>query len=419
MRNGLTAAGSFLAALTLAAPVLATPAGAAQAVAAQTGAAQTGAAQEAVAARCKPSVQVLGKLPRADDPHPSPWVRRTEVTAIAPGSSRLAVGRSGAAPAYWVGTEVFAVPLPPGSNGAGRVLGVNRHGLMVGEVVFTDAGARAFSYQAGAAAVTLLPGGDSAVGVNNRGVIVGRFRDEARGQTVGVRWSAGGRVRRELPAPAGSTVTLMSAVNNAGQITGNAYVPSGPFNYGRGAHWPADPAAAPSLLATGGVPTDGYTALAMDESGRTVGRHRPDGGGQEHGVVWSTPGGAPVDAPPASGSVGSSFEDISPAGGVTVGVADFSYPYPGYPDLPASMAEYWTGSGPMRVLPGIGGVQNYSTAYAASDDDRVGGAAQDAGGVVHPVIWTCASRQAYALPGAPGPRPQPVSTAGREGAAGR
>ncbi|WP_327306615.1 hypothetical protein OG730_26715 [Streptomyces sp. NBC_01298] len=398
-RGGLKAAGTLLAALALTAPP-------------QTAAAAARAAPapvpEGAGARCTPSVQVLEKLPGAEDPHPSPWVRRTEVTAIAPGPARLAVGMSGYAPAYWVGTKVFAVPLPAGSNGAGRVLGVNRHGLMAGELIITGEGSRAFSYRVGAAAVTLLPGGDSAVGVNDRGVIVGRFRDETRLRTVAVRWSGDGRVRRELPAPAGSTFSLMAGVNNAGQVAGNAYVPHEGFNYGRGVLWPADPAAAPALLATGGVPTDRYTVLALDESGRAVGRHRPGGDGREHGVVWRTPDGPPADAPLASGSVGSSFEDVSPATGVTVGVADFSYPYPGHPDLPGAMAEYWTGSGPMRVLPGIGGVGNYSTAYAVSDDDRVGGAAQDALGAVHPVIWTCAARQAHVLPGDPGPRPDPL-----------
>ncbi|MFD3806740.1 hypothetical protein ACFWSF_37110 [Streptomyces sp. NPDC058611] len=53
----------------------------------------------------------------------------------------------------------------------------------------------------------------------------------------------------------------------------------------------------------------------------------------------------------------------------------------------------------MRVLPGLA-PSRYTVAFAVTDDDRVGGAVQDAQGRVQPVIWTCAAKQAFVLPGA-------------------
>lgn len=55
------------------------------------------------------------------------------------------------------------------------------------------------------------------------------------------------------------------------------------------------------------------------------------------------------------------------------------------------------GHGPMRVLPGLAPAR-FTAAFAVTDDDRVGGAAQDARGQVRPVVWTCAAKQAFVLP---------------------
>ncbi|MCY0922446.1 hypothetical protein OS965_30525 [Streptomyces sp. H27-G5] len=58
-------------------------------------------------------------------------------------------------------------------------------------------------------------------------------------------------------------------------------------------------------------------------------------------------------------------------------------------------AQWWPGSGPVLALPRLA-KDAPSTADAVTDDDRLGGAAVNAKGKLKPVIWTCASKQAYA-----------------------
>ncbi|MBT2450192.1 hypothetical protein J7F03_24570 [Streptomyces sp. ISL-43] len=398
--TGLALAGGLLATSVAAAPAQADPGGSA-------------------ARGCKPSIQVLETLPATDDPHPSPWVRRTQVSAIAPGpSSRLAVGMSSMVPVYWIGTRVFAVPVPAGS-GSGRVADVNRSGLMVGQVSTPD-GSRAFSYRHGDRAVTLLPGGDSATGINDRGVIVGQVWDPVRNRTIGLEWS-GDRIRRELPPPAGYRLSFLSGVNNRGQVAGNGdaqeRLPGAEFRVTPGLYWPADPAVAPSVLRPVDDTGDTYVTRGIADSGRIVGYQRRQAeGGSEVAVVWKKPDGPPVYAPWAPGAMGGTFEAISPNTDVSVGLAEFRYTAPPPEDSPEARAQYWTGSGPMRVLPGLA-PSRYTAAFAVTDDDRVGGAALDAEGRVRPVIWTCAAEQAFVLPAVQPPQRRPASAATSEEAA--
>lgn len=77
-----------------------------------------------------------------------------------------------------------------------------------------------------------------------------------------------------------------------------------------------------------------------------------------------------------------------------VGVAEYRDPVPPPEPDPGIRAQYWTGRGPMRVLPGLDPA-GYTAAFAVTDDDRVGGTALDAQHRSQPVIWTCASGQAY------------------------
>lgn len=84
------------------------------------------------------------------------------------------------------------------------------------------------------------------------------------------------------------------------------------------------------------------------------------------------------------------FEAISPTTNLTVGTAKF---HPDEMTLP-DQALLRSGSGPVKALPRLaaGGA---SMADAVSDADRVGGAAVNAKGKLKPVIWTCATKQAY------------------------
>ncbi|MFD9084927.1 hypothetical protein [Streptomyces erythrochromogenes] len=372
----LATVGSLLAALVAAVPAQAAPAGA--------------------AAACKPSIQVLETLPHTDDPHPSPWVRRTQVNAIAPGPARLAVGMSGLRAVYWIGTRLYQVPVPEGS-GTGVLSDVNRSGLMVGSVSTPD-GNKAFSYRHGEPAVTVLPGGSAATGVNDRGVIVGSIWDRVQNRTIGLEW-AGQRLRRELPPPAGYRLHGLSGINNAGQVSGSGGAleprPGTSAWVTPGLYWPAHPRVAPTVLAPVDDTGDRYATHGIDDSGRMAGYQWPlSSDRREVPVLWNRPDGPPVYAPLANGSVGGTFEAISPNTNVSVGLAEFSYASPKPEDSPAARAEYWTGSGPMRVLPGLA-PSRFTAAFAVTDDDRVGGAAQDAQGLVRPVIWTCAAQQAF------------------------
>lgn len=84
------------------------------------------------------------------------------------------------------------------------------------------------------------------------------------------------------------------------------------------------------------------------------------------------------------------FEAISPTTKVTVGTAKF---HPEEQTLP-DQAQLWPGTGPVLALPRLAANQA-SAAESVSDDGRVGGAAVNAKGKLKPVIWTCATRQAY------------------------
>ncbi|MFD9357251.1 hypothetical protein [Streptomyces sp. NPDC060031] len=134
---------------------------------------------------------------------------------------------------------------------------VNRFGLIVGTLRAEDEGvpAQAFSYRPGARRVTLLPGGQTATGVNDAGHIVGYRHDEEPYRTLGFEW-VGATVRRELPVPAGYRIEEVTGINGAGQIIGSAYGvfaepddPDRDYSLSPGLLWPAGTAAAlPTVL---------------------------------------------------------------------------------------------------------------------------------------------------------------------------
>lgn len=382
-RAGAVAAGTVLASLALALPAVAAPAEAA-------------GPQAAGSARCRPAIRVLHALPGAEPAEPSPWIEDTQVNGIGPVG--LAVGVSHGRPAYWLGTGVHAVPLPAGFT-SGRVAAVNRFGLMVG-TLFSPAGPRAFSYRPWARAVTLLPGGQYATAVNDRGRIVG-YRFEGA-DTVGVEWS-GAAVRRELAEPAGFDLRDVTGINNAGQIVGYGWGtsadPDDTWGTAPGVVWSADPAAPPVLTEPAGNAYEISQPQAIDESGRLVGVITGSRDLRDTLATWDAPYDTWSGPAPLAGRTSGSFEDISPTGNVTVGTA-FDSPYDWPPDpMPPVQAQYWPGSGPVLALPRLapGG---FSAAFTVTARDQVGGVALDASGIERPVIWTCASRQAY-LPDVP------------------
>ncbi|WP_329192491.1 MULTISPECIES: hypothetical protein [unclassified Streptomyces] len=339
-------------------------------------------------ARCTPGITVLRALPGRDGAQ----THSTQVNGI--GTRGLTVGVSHDKPAYWLGTAVHAVPLPAGATG-GSVEAVNRSGLMVGTLT-TASGAKAFSYRPGAGSVTLLPGGESATAVNDAGHIVGGRRDRASGAIVGLEWS-GRLLRRELAVPAGYSIEAVTGIDSTGRVIGYGAGPSGEPSYDihPALVWSANPAAAPTTLQPVGDDYAYYRAQAIDESGRIAGSYWHTRSLETTALVWSVPYGDPAYVPSVPGTSNDSFEGISPTSGVLVGTASAWDPT----REAAVQALYWPGSGPAKTLPGLA-PNGFTAAYAVADDDRVAGAAVDRAGVVRPVVWTCAGKQAY-VPNAP------------------
>ncbi|MGW6982705.1 hypothetical protein ACWGE1_25250 [Streptomyces sp. NPDC054932] len=339
-------------------------------------------------AKCAPKIQVLGSI--GDESYVRDIPPSQGVFGL--GAGDLAVGVSGRKPVYWTGTTVHRVPLSDPEQ-TGQVIAVNAHGLMVGVVHGVDLHSL-FTYRVGDAAITLLPdsyGHDIEADVNDAGYVVSR--SDGGVATV---WKDGLKVR-ELPLPAeagpGSRIEMVTGINNRGDIIGMAaqdYEVPETGQHLEGTHpvlWPGDGSAARLLAPTA---NDSYVQ-DIDESGRVVG-YDWSGPWYEYAPrVWEPPlTGNPVSPTVLSTHPYATFEAISATTNLTVGTAKF---HPDMLTLP-DQALLRSGSGPVKALPRLaaGGA---SMAEAVSDTDRVGGSAVNAKGKLKPVIWTCATKQAY------------------------
>ncbi|WP_411103224.1 hypothetical protein [Streptomyces sp. cmx-4-9] len=339
------------------------------------------------ATACTPQIQVLGSLGTSGY---NPGNPQTE-GVLALGAGRLSVGVSGALPVYWTGTVLHRVPLPAAGL-RGELVAVNKDGLMVGRILGPDG--YVFTYRAGAPAISPLPGSDYAYGeadVNDAGYVVSRNR-----AGTGLVWKDGVTVR-ELPLPAdagpGTSLDLVTAVNNKGDVLGMARqdheVPE------TGAHleatypvvWPGDGGPARSLAPS----TQESHVQDLDEGGRVVGYDWYGPGYAFTPWTWTLPYTGPGTSPGVlTTHPYGTFEAVSPTTEVAVGTAKF------HPDEQAvqDQAQLWPGSGPVLALPRLA-AGRAGTAASVSDDGRVGGAAVNAAGRLKPVVWTCATRQAY------------------------
>lgn len=347
----------------------------------------------AAEAKCTPKIQVLGHL--APDTYAPDAAPTQGVLGL--GKGNLSVGFSGSKPVYWTGTKLHQVPLPVADAArAGEVIAANKSGLMLGRV--TGESGYLFTYRAGAAAVTPLPGSgwpDIEADVNDAGYVVSRTR-----QGVGTVWKDGQKVR-ELPLPAdsgpGTSIKTVTAINSRGDVLGLAEqdyeVPE------TGEHkwwnypliWPADGSPAQALVPSGGGGFNDNYVQDMDESGRVVGYDWLGPWHEYKPLVWTPPHTGPASSPGVLNTHPyGTFEAISPTTGVSVGTAKF---HPESQTLP-DQAQYWAGSGPVLALPRLA-PNGAAMADAVSDNGRVGGAAVNANGKLRPVIWTCAGQQAY------------------------
>ncbi|RST07704.1 hypothetical protein EF910_04405 [Streptomyces sp. WAC07149] len=347
----------------------------------------TAAGPAAAAPSCTPRIQVLASLGTGGY---SVGNEQTE-GVLGLGTGTLSVGVSGGRPVYWTGTRLHKVPLP-GADPSGAVLAVNKSGLMVGAAHGADG--YLFTYRAGDAAVTRLPGSDwlsDDADVNDAGYVVSRTRPG-----TGTVWKDGRKVR-DLAVPAdaapGTRIELVSGINNKGDVIGMAREDYEVPETGQrleGSYpvlWPADGGPAKALSRT----SNDSWVQDIDESGRVVGYDWYGMGYQFRPVAWTPPYAGPVDAPGALKTHPyGTFEAVSPTTGVSVGTAKF---HPDIQTLP-DQAQLWTGTGPVLALPRLAANQA-ATAQSAADDGRVGGAAVNTGGTLKPVIWTCATKQAY------------------------
>ncbi|MGW7454742.1 hypothetical protein [Streptomyces sp. NPDC054787] len=348
---------------------------------------------------CAPSVDLLPALPGTSGGSVAGF-----------GAGGLAVGASGSLPAYWTGPEhtVHAVPLPAGFD-EGSVKAVSANGLMVGSATRTaDRAAVAFTHQMGSAtseALTAPAAGhhEVDVDVNASGRVV------AVDGGVAKEWVNGEAVR-ELPVPAdaipGTRIISLTGVNKRGDIVGTA---TGSYFDAENdievtktfpVVWPAGGGYPPYSLQVWNGYHSSFSTVGrdIDDRGRVVGlehyHYRNDP--TRTPAVWQKP----YDALPTDPGRLGAHRDLELSGSsattnVAVGTATtFEESWPSY-----FQAVYWPGKGAPLALPHPAGstADTLSRAFAATDDDRVGGALVDRNTQAStPVIWNCASKQAYA-----------------------
>ncbi|MEV4947791.1 hypothetical protein [Streptomyces sp. NPDC053755] len=316
------------------------------------------------------------------------------------GPRRLAVGASGGLPVYWTGDRVHPVPLPAGYD-EGVVRAVNRKGLMAGWLTRrSDRTVALFTFRRGDTAVRLLgeggTSGQADIDVNDSGVVAAVDTDGTPKA-----WR-GGRLLRTLALPPdsgpGTIVTRVTGINARGDVVGAAersYESEEGFAFASfPVLWPADGGPARALPVARAEYLVHNLAEGVDDAGRVAGyvsvsdRFDPD----HQPWVWTPPhadhGGSPGVL---AGQREGTFEAVSPTTNVSVGTAMTHEE--GAP-LKPYQAQLWPGQGPVRALPSLA-PDGSARARAVSDDDRVGGVAVDAAGTARPVVWGCASRQAY------------------------
>ncbi|MGW0391235.1 hypothetical protein ACWDYJ_10085 [Streptomyces sp. NPDC003042] len=352
-----------------------------------------GPATANAAARCEPALTALGALPGTEVSWPKEGVR-------ALGRGALSVGSSRGKAVYWTGTAVHRVPVPD-SRAEGELVGVNQNGLMTGRYrPYGTTHQVDFTYRAGDASVTELPGATQWSGgldVNDAGrVVAGGYGDRS------IRVYADGAVERTLTIPEelgpDTYVLTIGGINSRGDVvatvqrvepdTGGRVEESYPVL------WPGDGSAAQVLpKAGGGHNTSWVTDIAAD--GTIVGSDWYGPGYQWTPWVWTSPPGTPGTSPGRlSTHPYASLDGISPSTGVAVGTARF---HPEDAANGADQAVLWPGSGPLLALPRLS-AGKATEAVAMSDDDRAAGSAVTASGQTRAVVWKCASRQAH-LPG--------------------
>lgn len=189
---------------------------------------------------------------------------------------------------------------------------VNAAGIAVGYAEFAIKDGdetRAFAWD-GTTPVPITPAPGSsatvAIAINNAGLVIGYYNDDASGRVVGFLWRAGEVVTLDIP---GATHTYPSGVNDAGQVVGHSLGPDGARAF---LHDGAFRSIHPSLL---GVDC---RAAGINDAGDVVGDYTD--GGRRIGFTCRAGGLTPLARP---GSIDTVPYMIG-AGGMVVGYSTIS-----------------------------------------------------------------------------------------------
>jgi probable HAF family extracellular repeat protein len=210
--------------------------------------------------------------------------------------------------------------------------------------------------------------GSYASALDRRGAAVG-FVVLADESFAAVRWRSPGAAPTMLPRRAGDAESIAFGATGKSTVVGGLAREAGGFVP---AVWRRH--RAPVVLGT-----DPGIARDVNGRGQVVGTVAAAGGDLGQAVRWDR-GGRPLLLGQLPGGTRSGAHAISPRGRVT-GQADDRVGVP--------HAFVWTGRGPLRTLPTLGG-DGSGAGNAVDDRGRVAGWSLSADGVQHAALWRCA-----------------------------
>lgn len=162
------------------------------------------------------------------------------------------------------------------------------------------------------------------------------------------------------------------AVNNGGEIVGEAKVPAGPVNEIHAFYWSAKTGMV-DVGRVGPIPS-GTGLMSINERGEAVGT-RLDGGGFSHAIFWTAKDGL-VDLEPP-GAMASSASDINNRGEVVGSYRLATGPFRGF---------VWSPTTGFVELPGLAPTRP-SNAQSINEAGEIAGHSVAPSGRSHAVVW--------------------------------
>ena len=279
----------------------------------------------------------------------------------------LAVGQAGSASAA---TPLTDLGLFGGNSSNAKA--VNNNGKVIGASSTNTNEVDAFTWIDGGFLAQLYGLGGPltiALAVNDAGQVAGQAFTPGFATAHAILWSAGGTVT-DLGTLGGST-SAAAALNARGQVVGSASTPGNAASHAF--IWTAGV----GMLDLGTLGGTGSESLAVNDSGQVVG-WADTATGAQHAFSWTAAGGM-VDL----GALGG---PRSEARGVTASGQVIGDVY--LPDQVSYHAFSWTSSGGMVDLGTLGGSSSHAAAVNAAGE--VVGSAEVAGAAPHAFAWTAA-----------------------------